>query len=197
MTTTILPGLTVTDEMYQAAHAGITVYASDTHLTWEKFTTAAAWTLIPDDRGELSKAEITLIRSIERTVRLNIWFRPDLRGGDRPMPHNHPWRAFTGHVLLGGYSENRYRRDESGDVLADLGVTHRAPAANTVHHDTYHEVTEIHEPGHTLSLMVCGRGQRGDWGYLDTDTGEHRMLQPVADFAAMLAALNPHQRPAY
>ncbi len=194
-TVEVVPGLVLDDAMYDAAAEGVGAYAAElAPLSWSAFVDPASWLLIPDDRGELSKAEMTLVSSIERTVRLNVWFRADLRGGDKPMPHSHPWTTFTGHVLAHGYTENRYRRDHQGDVLAELDVAHRSPAANEVDHDTFHEVCEVHEPGRTLSLMVCGRGQRGDWGYLDTDTGEYRRLQPVVGFDGMLAALNPHRR---
>lgn len=199
MRTLILPELTITDDLYEIAAAGVAEHAPIlAPLTWSRLIDAALWTRVPNDRGEVSKMETTLLRSIELTVRLNVWLRPDLRRGDQPTPHNHPWTSFTGHVLgdQGGYSEDRYYVDERGDVQADIGVAHRSQAANTVDHHTYHEVTEIHAPGRTLSLMVCGTGRRGDWGYLDLATGEHRRFQPVAGFDTMLAALNMHQRAA-
>jgi hypothetical protein len=86
-------------------------------------------------------------------------------GGDAPAPHSHPW-DFAAHVLLGGYSEDRYTPD--GDsVRADRGVEHVVGGVNSVGREVYHEVTEIHAPGATLSLMVCGRRERGRW---DTST---------------------------
>ncbi|MCI2422492.1 hypothetical protein MOQ72_34200 [Saccharopolyspora sp. K220] len=78
-------------------------------------------------------------------------------------------------------------------MRAQLGVEHRAGGRNDVPRSVYHEVIEIHEPGRTLSLMVCGRGERGAWGYLDTSTGLHTPTSPDPDFKAKLRQLNPHQ----
>jgi hypothetical protein len=199
----ILPEFTLDDEMYNVAAEGISTFAPDLpDLTWEKFTTPADWLLIPDDRGELSKAEVELMIGVDRTIKLNIWFRPDVRGGAKVIPHNHRWESFTGHVLMGGYDEDRYWRSHieslSGraDVHADLGITHAGPAANVVEQDTFHEVVGIHEPGRTMSLMVCGYGEFGNWTHLDIDSGRLMREQPVAGFNDMLAALNPHH-PSY
>lgn len=190
----ITPQFAVTEEIFEAAAAGIAAHAPDVgSLKWERFAAPGGWLLIPDDQGELSKAEMSLLVTAERTVRLNVWVRPDLRGGQKPMPHNHPWSSFTGHVLLGGYDEDRYAQDNGG-VRSDLGVRHNSPAANTIDHETYHEVTAVHEPGRTVSLMVCGPGRRGDWGYLNIDTGQVGREQPVHGFDRMLNALNPQRR---
>lgn len=189
----ITPQFAVTGTMFEVATAGLAAHAPDVPpLTWESFAAASGWVLIPDAAGELAKAERTFVVSEARTVRLNVWFRPDLRGGTQSMPHSHPWATFTGHVLAGGYSEDRYVQ-QGTDIRANLGIQHTSPAANTVDHATYHEVTAVHEPGRTVSLMVCGPGRRGDWGYLNTDTGQTVRDQPVHGFDAMLRALNPHR----
>ncbi|QIZ37835.1 hypothetical protein [Saccharopolyspora sp. ASAGF58] len=194
-TVEVLPGLVLDETIYGATADGMATYAPGIlALTWEQFVAPDNWLLVPDDQGHLSKAELTVVKTAEQTVKVNVWFRSDLRGGDKPMPHDHPWKTFTGHVLLAGYDEDRWWVDTRGDVRADLGVRHASPAANTVDRGTYHEVTAIHEPGRTVSLMVCGPGERGRWGYLDIETGEHRRIQPVKNFDAMLAALNPHRR---
>jgi hypothetical protein len=188
----VVPGLVLDGELYETAAAGIATHAPDVAaLSWETFVRPRSWLLVPDEQGELSKAEMTVATSVERTVRLNLWFRADLRGGNRPVPHNHPWVRFEAQLLLGGYDEDRYERTDSGAVVAQLGVVHASPAVNAVDHDTFHEVRAVHAPGRTMSLMVCGRGQRGDWGHLDIDTGEAHRSQPVVGFDAMLAALNP------
>lgn len=193
MDATAIPAFTLTNVLYELAAAGVAIHApSLAPLTQKRFTALADWLHIPDDQGALSKSELTLARTPALTVRLNIWFRPDLRGGDRPQPHNHPWETFTGHVLAGGYDEDRYE-GQGGDVHAEIGVRHVSPAANTVDHRVYHEVTTVHEPGRTLSLMVCSQGRRGDWGYLDLSTGRHVQLGPDPDFDARFAALNPHR----
>lgn len=191
----IIPGLTVDDTMFETAADGIARLAPTLGpLTYADFTDPRTWSNIPDDQGELSKSEKTLTRTAELTLRLNVWYREDLRGSGAPMPHNHPWETFTGNLLMGGYDEDRWTLTDPGNVIENLDVHHGAPAANIVDHRTYHEVRGVHAPGRTMSLMVCGRGRRGDWGYLDVVTGEHRKLQPVTNFDAMYAALNPHQR---
>ncbi|MHA5054855.1 hypothetical protein [Streptomyces sp. SD15] len=112
-------------------------------------------------------------------MKINLWNAPDRRGDTAPKPHSHPW-AFTAHILTGGYNEDRYTL--TGDhVHTQLDVTHLGGSTNSISHSDYHEVTEIHERGRTLSLMVCGPGQRGAWGYLDTDAGRHVPHQPAPD----------------
>lgn len=193
MKTTIVPGLTVDSELFEAAAHGLTTHAPErAPLTWPTFIDPAGWTLVPDDCGSGYKAELVLLNTRERTLKINLWYLPDLRGGQRSQPHSHPW-DFAAHVLLGGYSEDRYTPDGSR-VLAQRGVEHRQGGVNDVSRRVYHEVTEIHAPGRTLTLMMCGRGQRGAWGYLDTDTGQHISVRPDPKFAGRLRALNPHHR---
>jgi hypothetical protein len=191
----ITPGLAVTETMYQAAAAGITHHVSlGAPLTWERFTAGGDWTLVPDDAGRLYKAEYVVTNTPAQTVKVNAWFGPDRRGGERPMPHNHPW-AFDAHILLGGYEEDRYHL-ANGTVRDNLGVVHREGGTNAISREVYHEVTGLRPDydGHVLTLMVCGRGQRGTWGYLDIDTAEHTLAAPDPAFTARLAALNPHRQ---
>lgn len=182
------------------AAVGIQTYAPDVApLTWETFVDPVSWWMIPDETGEGYKAELTLRNDGERTIRLNNWFLPDLRGGEVSRPHSHPW-WFEARVLAGGYTEDRYER--LGDHVAgapsvreQLGVEHRAGGRNEVPLSVYHEVTEIHEPGRTLSLMVCGRSEKVAWGYLDTASGCHMpVLRDPAEreqFRMRLYRLNP------
>lgn len=192
--TELVPGLTLDEQLFEVAAAGL---SADAHhlpaLSWEGFTDPLSWWLIPEEDGLLSKAELTLVKGAAETVKLNVWFRGDVRDRGRPMPHNHPWDSFTGHVLAGGYSEDRYGLDTD----PELGIAHVGPVRNVVPQSVFHEVREIHEPGRTLSLMTCSTGRRGDWGYLDIDTGGYVAnsdYQPVADFSALLMALNPQHR---
>ncbi|MFF3441390.1 hypothetical protein [Streptosporangium sp. NPDC002721] len=62
-------------------------------LTWERFTAAAGWTLVPDEgTGRVYKAELTLREHPVGTLRrMNIWYEPGLRGTGQPNPHSHPW----------------------------------------------------------------------------------------------------------
>ncbi|MEU5976404.1 hypothetical protein [Streptomyces sp. NPDC047315] len=101
MTHLIIPGLKVTHDMYEATRAALAKQVPDRPpLAWEHFVAPAGWTLVPDEDGEAYKAELTLLNTIERTLRANIWYAPDLRGGRQSQPHSHPW-AFDAHVLLG------------------------------------------------------------------------------------------------
>ncbi|MEU8954925.1 hypothetical protein AB0C93_11535 [Streptomyces sp. NPDC048518] len=185
------PGLVLDDVLYGAAEAGTATHVPHlAPLTWETFTAPPRWTLVPDGCGNGYKAELTLLGTRKATVKINLWIAPDLRGDQQPAPHSHPW-DFDAHVLLGGYSEDRYIPDGDGGVRAEHGVGHSSGGSNTVPRDVYHEVTEIHQPGRTLTLMVCGPGERGRWGYLDLATGQHRAAAPDLDFSARLQAINP------
>jgi hypothetical protein len=84
----IAPGLRLTPALYDVAQVGVTAYAPDlAPLTWEQFTEPMSWWLILDGRGRLSKAELTLTESRDRTVKINIWHAPDIRSADgRPAP---------------------------------------------------------------------------------------------------------------
>ncbi|WP_280361313.1 hypothetical protein [Nocardia wallacei] len=194
----VAPGLVLDETLYELSAAGVLHYAPDlAPLTWETFTTPRRWWIIPDTDCRGYKAELTLHTDPARTIRLNRWYSPDLRGGQQPRPHSHPW-PFDAWILTGGYTEDRY--EPTGDqitgepaVRAQLGIEHRAGGHNTVPRSVYHEVTHIHEPGRTLSLMVCGAGEPAAWGYLDTTTARHTPTAPDPDFDAKLRHLNPHQ----
>ncbi|MFE7135431.1 hypothetical protein ACFVIM_31685 [Streptomyces sp. NPDC057638] len=194
-TVEIAPGLVLDDEQFGAAEAGVAARAPGLGaLTWERFTTPRDWTLVPDECGRGYKAEFVLFSTRAATAKVNVWFAPDLRRGREPFPHphSHPW-AFDAHVLLGGYDEDRYTPD-GGAIRAERGVEHRAGGLNRVPLEVYHEVTAVHEPGRTLTLMVCGPGERGRWGYLDLATGQHRGAAPDPGFTERLKALNPQHR---
>lgn len=187
----ISPGrFAVTEEMFETAAAGVALHApAVAPLTWGLFS-SRKWLLIPNDAGKLSKVELTLVNTRDLTARVNVWYCEDTRGDGRPMPHNHPWTTFTSAILTQGYREDRYWRDDFGNVESDPGVEHRSGSNNIVDHDLFHEVVEV-EPG-TMTLMVCERGRRGDWTHLNVDTGEDIDGQPVDGFDEMFAALNGH-----
>ncbi|ANN16266.1 hypothetical protein SD37_11820 [Amycolatopsis orientalis] len=201
----VIPGLIITASRFEIVAAGVAEHAPHVGpLTWEEFTTPARWAAIPDLEGKVSKFECTLVTSEKVTVKVNDWYRPDTRGGEEEqIPHNHRWDSFTGHLLgdagTGGYTELRFYRTnvdpETGRADVEMErVTHGSPTANVLEHGVYHEIPEILEPG-TLSLMVCGYGEYGNWGHLDIHTGRVFRDQPVAGFKAMFAKLNPHLRP--
>ncbi|MFD0884878.1 hypothetical protein ACFQ08_09995 [Streptosporangium algeriense] len=193
---TLIPGLTVTEAMYETAAAGLATYAPELPaLTWETFTDPAGWALVPhEETGLPYKAELTVREHPAGTLRrVNVWYGPDRRGGARPQPHSHPW-PFEARILTGGYAEDRYALADD-QVNATLGVIHASGATNDIPRDLYHEVVDV-EPG-TLTLMVAtARGVRGGWGYLCVDSGTVTpALAPTPGFLAALRDLNPH-RPA-
>lgn len=187
----IIPGLAVNEEMFDAAVAGLSAQLPDEQLTWDSFTNENNWTLIPDPDGFGYKAEFLLRREAGRTAKINLWFGPDLRDGEAPKPHNHPWE-FTAFILLGGYTEQRYEVVD-GKVTSTTQV-HRAGEQNHLPLTTFHEVTAITEPGRTLTLMLCGAGRNGEWGYIDPQTAKFEANQPDPGFHARLQALNPRLR---
>lgn len=186
----VLPGLVITSVMLDAALAGVADHATDLAVPAEDLLDPMSWWAVPGPDGAPYKWERTFLDSVDRTVRLNVWRSPDLRDNERSKPHSHPW-PFTAHVLLGGYEEDRYVPD-AGLVLRNTKIEHTEGGRNDVGLHVYHEVTHIEHPGRTVSLMVCGRGERGRWGYLDPDTGEHRRAEREPGFDAMLRAVNPH-----
>ncbi|KUN02094.1 hypothetical protein AQI95_28875 [Streptomyces yokosukanensis] len=189
----IIPGLTVDREMYESALAGLAEHAHEQTLTWARFTSEDAWTLVPDPDGFGYKAELVLRRSADVTIKVNLWRGPDLRDGERPTPHGHPW-PFTAHVLLGGYDEQRYGLLDG--KVSTTTMTHRAGGANHLPLHVFHEVTRIHEPGRTVTLMICGKGTKGDWGYLDPETGTITPNQDVSGptFRQRMVAINPRMQ---
>ncbi|WP_157408150.1 hypothetical protein [Actinomadura atramentaria] len=194
--TQVLPDLAITDAMFEAAADAVAEHApASPPLTWETMTDPTSWWLIPTPDAVLSKAELVLHRTPDLTVKVNVWHAPDLRGDGKPLPHNHPWREFTGHVVLGGYTEDRYLLADDGQVDVVPHIAHASPTTNTVGKDVFHEVTSIlGEPGRTVSIMVCGTGQRGAWGHLDIDTATyHQVDLNDPEFTRLLAAFNPHQ----
>ncbi|MEV0438414.1 hypothetical protein AB0I84_13950 [Streptomyces spectabilis] len=187
----VAPGLVLNEAQYVAAAAGLATHAPAlAPLAWEAFVRPLGWWLVPDKDGELSKAELTLQEGRDRTVKINLWFLPDLRRA-RPFPHSHPW-TFSSQILAGGYSETRYSVD--GGYVDVTEMEHVQGATSAVDRRLYHEVTTLHAPpGSTMTLMACGPGERGAWGYLDLDTGRHVLPEADAAFPARLKELNPHR----
>lgn len=187
----VIPGLIVDEEMHEHAARGLERHAPDERLTWEAFTDEHSWLLIPDPDGAGYKGELVVHRREDRTIKINLWMAPDLRAGASPAPHNHPW-AFRAHVLMGGYTEQRYQVLD-GRVHAETR-SHMASGENDVPLDVFHEVTHIHAPARTLTLMVCGEGRTGNWDYLDVATGTFEENPADPTFKARLLALNPRLR---
>ncbi|MFF7446509.1 MULTISPECIES: hypothetical protein [unclassified Streptomyces] len=190
-TVRVVPGLTVDEELFDATVDGLARFTPDESLTWAEFTSEDRWLLVPDSDGVGYKAEAVLRREEGRTVKVNLWMAPDLRDGEKSRPHNHPWE-FTAHILAGGYTEQRYEVVD-GQVVTETQV-HMAGDTNEVPLSTFHEVTDIQAPGRTLTLMVCGAGREGDWGYLNPTTGELEPNRPDPGFRDRLIALNPRMR---
>lgn len=192
-TTQITTGLTVDADMYEVAHWGILrEHPTAGALAWERFTDPAHWWLIPARDGTASRAEFTLREDTTKTVKINVWFAPERpREKGKPQPHSHPWN-FRSHILMGAYYEDRYTL-EDGRVHSEHGIGHQLGEVHKMPKTVYHEVTGVWDPGRTLSLMVCGPGERGRWGHLDPDKGEHIPAKRDPQFLAKLKALNPHR----
>lgn len=190
----IAPGLAVDEEMYGTAHWGILrQHPRVGKLTWKQFTDPSRWWLIPTRDGSLSRAELTVREDVTETVKINVWFMPE-RSSEKgkPQPHSHPW-DFRSHMLMGAYYEDRYTLQD-GRVRSEHSISHLLGEAHDMPRAVYHEVTGAWSPGRTMSLMVCGTGERGSWGHLDPDKGEHIPAARDPQFLAKLKALNPHRR---
>ena len=206
----IIPGLMLDDELYGAAAAGLTLHAPEQpELTWQEFVEPTRWWLVPspddDDRGVplAYKAEFVVTQTLDLTIKINLWYRPDLRSAETSKPHTHPWEVMEAHPVLGGYEDEHWRRTASG-LLVEQGSAVNVPGTvNRIFARDYHEVTSIADPGRTVSVMICGRwlhdeDRRGIWGHLDLHSGCHVPVQrdPVEQkqFNARLYRVNPQQR---
>lgn len=217
---TVAPSLVLDDEMYELARIGLGEHAPEQveTFTWERFVARESWVLVPDVEHPdepFYKAEFVIKQGAPylQTVKLNIWRSPDLRMDGAPMPHNHPW-PFVGNVLLGGYREDRYEVESNRNkVLVDpfqkwnvggtsvtQGVLHQAGDSNEIPLTTFHEVTEILDPGRTVSLMNCDLGRKDGWGHLETNGKSELVYVPNkvgemdARFKPLLLDRNPHLR---
>jgi hypothetical protein len=189
----IVPGLVVDDDMFDRAASALALKAPELPLlTWGQFTDDGNWFLVPDPDGFGYKGEYVALRTADHTVKINRWMGPDLRSGQQPMPHNHPWVEFTANILAGGYTEDRYEV-VGGEVRRNI-ASHRESDTNVIARDTYHEVVDIDK--RTLTIMDCGLGVKGDWGYIDPRTGLYIPNTDVADptFMDRAKALNPRLR---
>lgn len=186
----IAPGLTLTDEQYEIAHAGLLQHAPELGPLRYETWASRGWTLIPDEQsGRMYKAELTLMKTPTRTARVTLWFEPDLRDKRGPRPHNHPW-DFHSMILAGSYAEDRYEV-VGGDIVHTPAVEHYMGETNKIGREEYHEVVDV-DPGHTLTLMLCGPGM-SSWGYLNPDTGQYEQAVLPARFSELQRALNPHK----
>lgn len=217
---TVAPSLVLDDEMFELARVALGLYAPEQveGFTWERFVARESWLLIPDvehpdEPFYKAEYEIKSGAPYTQTIKLNLWRSPDLRKDGAPMPHNHPW-PFVGHVLMGGYREDRYEVGRNRNkVLVDpfqqwdvggtsltTGVLHQAGDDNGIELTTFHEVTEILEPGRTLSLMDCDLGRKDGWGHLEPDDKGDLVYVPNKQgaldvrFKALLFDRNPHLR---
>ncbi len=202
----IIPGLILDEELYGAAAAGLAAHARGHVVSWEEIADPARWWRVPspddDDQGVPLpyKDEFLVTQTPHLTIKVNVWHRPDLRCGETSRPHTHPWEVMEAYPVLGGYEDDHWHRTAAGQ-LVEVGSALNVPGrVNRIHARDYHEVTAIHEPGRTVSVLVCGRWihdeeRQGVWGHLDLHTGDHVPVQrdPVeqARFRARLRAINP------
>jgi hypothetical protein len=210
--TLIIPGLEVDDTIYNAAAAGLAAHApGQPALTPEAFIDPSRWWLVPgpddDDTGVpvAYKAEFELVQSLDLTIKINKWFRPDLRSKETSKPHTHPWEVMEAYPVLGGYEDAHWHRTAAGELVEQGSVLNQPGSVNRIFARDYHEVTSIAEPGRTVSVMICGRwihdkANQGIWGHLDLHTGCHVPVQrDEADrerFRARLYRINPQHKTA-
>lgn len=203
----IIPGITLDEELFGAASEGLAAHAPDQPaLTWDTFADPTRWWLVPgpddDDAGVPLgyKAEFVVTQTLDLTIKINIWYRPDLRSAETSKPHTHPWEVMEAHPVLGGYEDQHWHRSASGLLVQQGSVLNLPGSVNRIFARDYHEVTSIASPGRTMSVMVCGRwihdeANKGIWGHLDLHTGCHVPVQrdPVEQerFRARMYRINP------
>lgn len=181
----IVPGLVVTTAMYDGVNAVLGQIAPEHRLTWEQFVDPARWCLVPDPDAVAYKAEYVLLRTIVRTLKINVWFGPDLR------VHSHPWIEFTSHVIAGAITEDRHVLQPDGRIHSTV-LTHEAGEDYTLPGEEYHQVTTVLDPGRTVTLMDCGPWEPDSWDNLDPATGVRTPNVPDPGFRQRLQRLNPH-----
>lgn len=208
---TVIAGLDLDHELYEAAEHGVSTHAvGQPPLRWEDFRDPSRWWLVPgpedDDQGVPLpyKAEFVLTQTRDLTIKINRWFEADLRTGDEPRPHTHPWEVMEAYPLLGGYEDQHWHRTATG-LLVERGTHFHQPGGlNRIFARDYHMVTAIADPARTLSITVCGRwlrddGGRGQWGHLDLCSGAHIPVQrdeaEQDHFRQRLLQLNPQHAP--
>lgn len=147
---------------------------------------------IPDPTGtDYFRSAVDIFRSSEFTVKLHYWHFAD----EREQPHNHPWKdsngiSFTSRILVGGYRENVYWVDATGEVQYETRE-YSVGDKNVSLYKEYHAVTEV-IPG-TVTLMVCGNQvPDNEWGYLDVQTGRYTKAEKSDDFTGRFMATNTH-----
>lgn len=211
MRVAVTPELVLDDETFEMALAELKVCAPHAvaNFTWERFTARTSWALIPDVENTdnpwyKAEMQIAILDDYTQTLKLNVWRAPDLRRTGEPTPHNHPW-PFVGRVLRGGYVETRYMPSQPnrllvnpseswdlGTVVVEKDVEHAAGTKNVIDLATFHEVTEILDPGRTVSLMDCDLGRKNGWGYIDPDTGIYTPTTLDPKFLELFMDRNPH-----
>jgi hypothetical protein len=203
----IIPGITLDDELFGAAAEGLAAHApGQPTLTWETFVDPSRWWLVPgpdddDDGVPLGyKAEFVVTQTLDLTIKINIWYSPDLRSAETSKPHTHPWEVMEAHPALGGYEDQHWHRSASGLLVQKGSVLNLPGTVNRIFARDYHEVTSIASPGRTVSVMICGRwihdeANKGIWGHLDLLTGCHVAVQrdPVEQqrFRDRMYRINP------
>lgn len=203
----IIPGIELDAELFGAAREGLAAHAPEQPaLTWDTFVDPPRWWLVAgpddDDAGVPIgyKAEFVVTQTLDLTIKINIWYRPDLRSRETSKPHTHPWEIMEAHPVLGAYEDEHWHRSASGLLVQQGSVLNQPGSVNRIFARDYHEVTSIADPGRTVSVMICGRwihdeDNKGIWGHLDLHTGCHVPAQrdqaEQERFRARMYRINP------
>lgn len=203
-------GVEVDEELFEQVKAAIKVevpipaipWPWEGELTWEHFI--QGWLLIPDIDCLGYKAERVLLRHDLFTLKVNLWFQPDIRSGQQAKPHSHPW-SFNSIILRGGYTELRFGVIKGRPTIGSF--SYEAGDRNFISLEDFHEVQEVEgqlkditkartllRRAETASIMFCGPGLQGNWGYRDPDTGLFVPNPGDPDFLERLSTLNPQHK---
>jgi hypothetical protein len=210
----VLPDFELTSAMFEAVHAKLIEIGApmpEGGFTFERFIEARRWKRIPHAlrRNTHFKVEQTFLGGApyKRTIKLNVWYDRDIRVKGEAWPHNHPWWPVKAYPVLNGYEQDGYtllntELDDFGmqsfsmdNLRIQRGMQVRAGGVNVMEHNFFHEVTEVHKPGLTVSIMDCGPSVKNAWGYLDLENqrvGNFENFPVAPEHKAAMKKLNAH-----
>lgn len=112
------------------------------------------------------------------------------RSDEDRFPHRHPWRWAVSLILMGGYTELRYKPDDGRILRIELSKHVRRPwSLNVIRHDTFHKAILLKPERGCWTLFIAFGHKKAEpgeeWGFLDLDhnrfVGWKEYLPPGAD----------------